>query len=294
MFLLLLVVVLGVIEFAISKYPDRLDHLQRSAAKQIECDWPPAPTAAGTADGTATATDGTATATANWTATATGGRGGFAGVDDILVLSLKARTDRRVMMQKMLEFFELPFLFVDAVDKQALNISGQEACKQSHLGILDRSIAEGKTFLVMEDDLDFDASFPVVLQLGLEQLHAADPNWDVLYIFEKHGAKNKLVGPNVMKGLTSMHFGAVGFVVRPKGAALMKKAALKFPDLPVDHEYAHAVEHFGLRIYVIQPTVVEHVGSSILSDVSNMIDVPGPYEPKRFKASMYKALSGKY
>ena len=76
--------------------------------------------------------------------------------DKVVVINLDRRTDRMEQVDAQLQELGITYERFSAVDAQALGIDPIQACRQSHLQVLEESV--GKT-LILEDDVLFMENF---------------------------------------------------------------------------------------------------------------------------------------
>lgn len=104
--------------------------------------------------------------------------------EQVQVINLPDRTDRRSQMQTQLNCVNLQAKFfpaVRAVDAGDWPSAGAWGCFQSHFRVLEAaSHAGARNVLVHEDDLDFVSQFPALEPEIVRQITAAD--WDLLYL----------------------------------------------------------------------------------------------------------------
>ncbi|KAJ1977692.1 hypothetical protein H4R34_003483 [Dimargaris verticillata] len=115
------------------------------------------------------------------------------GFDEIYVINLKKRTDRKAQMLLQADFLGLQFKFTEAatpetmgyIPKHKKRLKGmsefQLACWRSHmniyLDIVERNLTSA---LILEDDVDLDLTLPRDIPRALAKLPAND--WDVFYV----------------------------------------------------------------------------------------------------------------
>ncbi|KAJ1966675.1 hypothetical protein H4R35_006935, partial [Dimargaris xerosporica] len=115
------------------------------------------------------------------------------GFDEIYVINLKKRTDRKAQMLLQADFLGLQFKFTEAatpetmgfIPKHKKRLKGmsdfQLACWRSHmniyLDIVERNLTSA---LILEDDVDLDLTLPRDIPRALAKLPPND--WDVFYV----------------------------------------------------------------------------------------------------------------
>ncbi|XP_062361666.1 inactive glycosyltransferase 25 family member 3 [Cinclus cinclus] len=132
------------------------------------------------------------------------------GFDEIFLINLVRRPDRRQRMLASLQELEIIPRVVDAVDGSTLNSSdikvlgvdllpgyydpfsgrtltkGEVGCFLSHYNIWKEIVSQGlERSVVFEDDVRFEAAFPARLQRLMEELEQAQQDWDLIYLGRK-------------------------------------------------------------------------------------------------------------
>ncbi|XP_066418825.1 inactive glycosyltransferase 25 family member 3 isoform X3 [Molothrus aeneus] len=132
------------------------------------------------------------------------------GFDEIFLINLVRRPDRRQRMLASLQELEIIPRVVDAVDGSTLNSSdikvlgvdllpgyydpfsgrtltkGEVGCFLSHYNIWKEIVSRGlERSVVFEDDVRFEAAFPARLQRLMDELEQAQQDWDLIYLGRK-------------------------------------------------------------------------------------------------------------
>ncbi|KAM9642469.1 inactive glycosyltransferase 25 family member 3 [Trichechus inunguis] len=132
------------------------------------------------------------------------------GFDEVFVISLARRPDRRERMLNSLWEMEIAGRVVDAVDGRTLNSSiirslgvdllpgyqdpysgrtltkGEVGCFLSHYSIWEEVVARGLAqVLVFEDDVRFQSNFKGQLEQLMEEVEAEKLPWDLIYLGRK-------------------------------------------------------------------------------------------------------------
>ncbi|XP_070374737.1 inactive glycosyltransferase 25 family member 3 isoform X4 [Equus asinus] len=132
------------------------------------------------------------------------------GFDEVFVISLARRPDRRERMLSSLWEMEISGRVVDAVDGRTLNSSilrslgvdllpgyqdpysgrtltkGEVGCFLSHYSIWEEVVARGLAqVLVFEDDVRFESNFRGRLEQLMEEVEAEKLPWDLIYLGRK-------------------------------------------------------------------------------------------------------------
>lgn len=96
--------------------------------------------------------------------------------DKVVVINLDRRTDRMEKIDDQLKELGIEYERFSAYDAQELKIDPIQACRQSHLQVLEES--EGLT-LILEDDALFMENFNERFAEFIENLPA---DWDIFYL----------------------------------------------------------------------------------------------------------------
>uniref|UniRef100_A0A8C2FXQ2 Collagen beta(1-O)galactosyltransferase 2 n=1 Tax=Cyprinus carpio TaxID=7962 RepID=A0A8C2FXQ2_CYPCA len=184
------------------------------------------------------------------------------GFDEIFLINLKRRLDRRERMLNTMAVLGLEATLVDAVDGKALNTShlqalgiemmpgykdpysdrvltrGEIGCFLSHhftwKQVVERRLQH---VLVLEDDVRFEPQFKKRLQTIMEDVEKAQLNWDLIYVGRK---RMQVAQPEVsVEGVNNLveadySYWTLGYALSQQGAKKLL-AALPFGKmLPVD------------------------------------------------------------
>ncbi|XP_028828060.1 procollagen galactosyltransferase 1 [Denticeps clupeoides] len=218
------------------------------------------------------------------------------GFDEVFLINLARRADRRERMLRTLRELEVGCKVTAAVDGKALNISqiaalgikmvpgyndpyhgrpltkGEVGCFLSHYNIW-KEIAERrlKTSLVIEDDLRFEVFFKRRLQNLMQEVESEGLDWDLIYIGRKrmqveHSEKSV---PNIHNLVEADYsYWTLGYMLSLKGAEKLLKAEPLTKMLPVDeflpvmynkHPVTEYNDHFkqrNLRAFSAEPLLV--------------------------------------
>ncbi|XP_063506013.1 inactive glycosyltransferase 25 family member 3 isoform X2 [Pongo pygmaeus] len=148
------------------------------------------------------------------------------GFDEVFVISLARRPDRRERMLTSLWEMEISGQVVDAVDGRMLNSSairnlgvdllpgyqdpysgrtltkGEVGCFLSHHSIWEEVVARGLArVLVFEDDVRFESNFRGRLERLMEDVEAEKLSWDLIYLGRKQVNPEKEVAVEGLPGL---------------------------------------------------------------------------------------------
>lgn len=200
----------------------------------------------------------------------------------ILVISLRRSSDRRIKVEQELQKVSLPWSFLDAVDGSALAtipveyhpwkvkcLQGYEltpneiGCYLSHKESWKRCVAQNIPTLIFEDDFVLSPEFEGVIQELLRLQDAWDfvrlqglyevPYQELIPVGGAHLAKN--LGDAV---------GATAYLLKPSVAKVLIEASSDIYE-PVDHFLEHQTKH-GLEFLAIRPYPVD------ISRVKSTID----------------------
>ncbi|XP_056136293.1 procollagen galactosyltransferase 1-like isoform X2 [Lampris incognitus] len=184
------------------------------------------------------------------------------GFDEVFMINLVRRTDRRERMLRTLYELGLSCKVTAAVDGKALNKSdvesmgiqmlpgykdpyhgrpltkGELGCFLSHYNIWKEIVARGlKTSLVIEDDLRFEVFFKRRLQTLLHEVETHKLDWDLIYIGRKRmqvDRPEKSV-PNIHNLVEADYsYWTLGYMMSLQGAQKLLMAEPLNKMLPVD------------------------------------------------------------
>ncbi|RVE75618.1 hypothetical protein OJAV_G00000490 [Oryzias javanicus] len=206
------------------------------------------------------------------------------GLDEVFMINLVRRTDRRERMLRSLYEQEISCKVVAAVDGKALNVSdieslgirmlpgykdpyhgrpltkGELGCFLSHYNIWKEIVDRGlKTSLVLEDDLRFEVFFKRRLQALLQEVTTHQLDWDLIYIGRKrmqvdHPEKSV---PNIHNLVEADYsYWTLAYILSIRGAQKLLRAEPLRKMLPVDeflpvmydkHPVSEYMQHFEKR-----------------------------------------------
>ncbi|XP_059849690.1 procollagen galactosyltransferase 2-like isoform X2 [Hypanus sabinus] len=215
--------------------------------------------------------------------------------DEVYLINLKRRPDRRERMLQALYEQEIGCKIVDAVDGSALNSStlkamgirmlpgysdpytgrtltkGEIGCFLSHYSIwkevVDRKL---KKVVVFEDDVRFDGHFKRKLLRLLNEIEDVDLEWDLIYL------GRKLVNPSQEEAVPNVHnlvvveysYWTLAYVISQQGAEKLVNSQPFNKMLPVDEflpimydkhineEYKKAYSKRDLLAFSVNPLLV--------------------------------------
>ncbi|XP_073705594.1 procollagen galactosyltransferase 1 [Garra rufa] len=218
------------------------------------------------------------------------------GFDEVFMINLKRRTDRRDLMLRALREQEIDCKIIAAVDGKAMNISeihtlgihmlpgysdpyhgrpltkGELGCFLSHYNIWKEIVDRGlKTSLVLEDDLRFEIFFKRRLQNLMQEVESKDLDWDLIYIGRKRmqvDRPEKAV-PNIRNLVEADYsYWTLGYMMSLQGAQKLLKAEPLSKMLPVDEflpvmfnkhpvlDYMEQFETRDLKAFSAEPLLV--------------------------------------
>ncbi|XP_074911781.1 inactive glycosyltransferase 25 family member 3 isoform X3 [Buteo buteo] len=183
------------------------------------------------------------------------------GFDEIFLINLVRRPDRRQRMLASLQELEIAPRVVDAVDGSTLNSSdikvlgvdllpgyydpfsgrtltkGEVGCFLSHYNVWKEIVSRGlERSVVFEDDVRFEAAFPARLHRLMEELEGAQQDWDLIYLGRKQvnvedeapveGVRNLVVA--------GYSYWTLAYVISLRGAQKLLAAKPLSKMLPVD------------------------------------------------------------
>ncbi|XP_020341833.1 procollagen galactosyltransferase 1 [Oncorhynchus kisutch] len=206
------------------------------------------------------------------------------GFDEVFMINLKKRTDRRDRMLRTLYEQEIACKVIQAVDGKAMNISeinalgihmlpgysdpyhgrpltkGELGCFLSHYNIWKEIAERGlKSSLVIEDDLRFEVFFKRRLMNLMSEVESQGLDWDLIYIGRKrmqvdHPEKSV---PNIHNLVEADYsYWTLGYMMSLQGAQKLLRAEPLKRILPVDeflpvmfnkHPVSDYMEQFEVR-----------------------------------------------
>uniref|UniRef100_A0A3P9LS18 Collagen beta(1-O)galactosyltransferase 2 n=1 Tax=Oryzias latipes TaxID=8090 RepID=A0A3P9LS18_ORYLA len=218
------------------------------------------------------------------------------GFEEIFLINLKRRLDRRQRMLKTMASLGLQATSVDAVDGKALNTSqlqmlgiemlpgykdpysgrvltrGEIGCFLSHHSIWRQVIERGfQKVLVLEDDVRFEPRFRRRLEAIMEDVERAQLDWDLIYVGRKrmqvHQPEQSVNGVNNLV-VADYSYWTLGYALSHQGARKLLDAEPFKKMLPVDeflpimfnkHPNAQYMSHFeprNLKAFSVEPLLI--------------------------------------
>ncbi|XP_067270093.1 procollagen galactosyltransferase 2 [Pseudorasbora parva] len=218
------------------------------------------------------------------------------GFDEIFLINLKRRLDRRERMLNTMAVLGIEATLVDAVDGKSLNTSqlqalgiemmpdykdpysgrvltrGEIGCFLSHHFTWKQVVERGlQHVLVLEDDVRFEPRFKRRLQTIMEDVEKAQLNWDLIYVGRK---RMQVAQPEVsVEGVNNLvkadySYWTLGYALSQQGAKKLLAAQPLGKMLPVDeflpvmfnkHPNAAYMSHFDprdLRAFSVEPLLL--------------------------------------
>ncbi|XP_077590628.1 procollagen galactosyltransferase 1 [Stigmatopora nigra] len=218
------------------------------------------------------------------------------GFDEVFMINLRRRSDRRERMLRALHQQEIDCKVTEAVDGKALNMSdiqamgihmlagysdpyhgrpltkGELGCFLSHYNIWKEIVERGlPTSLVIEDDLRFEVFFKRRLMYLMSDIADEGLDWDLIYIGRKRmqvDHSEKAV-PNVHNLVEADYsYWTLGYMISLQGAKKLLKAEPLKRVLPVDEflpimfnkhpvsDYMDQFETRDLKAFSAEPLLV--------------------------------------
>ncbi|XP_036423358.1 procollagen galactosyltransferase 1 [Colossoma macropomum] len=218
------------------------------------------------------------------------------GFDEVFMINLQRRTDRRERMLRALYEQEIDCKVVAAVDGKAMNVSeihdlgihmlpgysdpyhgrpltkGELGCFLSHYNIWKEIVERGlKASLVIEDDLRFEVFFKRRLKNLLSEVQSEGLDWDLIYIGRKRmqvDRPEKAV-PNIHNLVEADYsYWTLGYMISLQGAKKLMEAEPLSKMLPVDEflpimfnkhpvsDYMEQFENRDLKAFSAEPLLV--------------------------------------
>nr|XP_027326948.2 inactive glycosyltransferase 25 family member 3 [Anas platyrhynchos] len=183
------------------------------------------------------------------------------GFDEIFLINLVRRPDRRQRMLASLQELEIAARVVDAVDGSTLNSSdikvlgvdmlpeyydpfsgrtltkGEVGCFLSHYSIWKEIVSRGlERSVVFEDDVRFEVSFPARLRRLMEELEGAQQDWDLIYLGRKQvNAEDEAPVEGVRNLVVAGYsYWTLAYAISQRGAQKLLAAEPLSKMLPVD------------------------------------------------------------
>ncbi|XP_077308782.1 procollagen galactosyltransferase 2 [Lithobates pipiens] len=184
------------------------------------------------------------------------------GFDEVFMINLKRRQDRRVRMLRSLYELQIQAKIFDAVDGKALNTSqlkalnidvipgyhdpysgrtltrGEIGCFLSHYYIWKEVIERGlEQALIIEDDVRFEYQFRSKLLKLMHDVAMAELDWDLIYIGRKRMQvqRPEKAVPNVMNLVEADYsYWTLAYAISQQGARKLVAAEPLNKMLPVD------------------------------------------------------------
>ncbi|KAJ2954043.1 hypothetical protein O0L34_g2256 [Tuta absoluta] len=178
------------------------------------------------------------------------------GLDEIYMINLKRRDERRVYMQKCFKEIGLSVKHFEAVDGMTLSLRelpynvklmpgyedpfhkrpmklGEIGCFLSHYLIWEEIVKKNyKTVMILEDDVYFRPYFRHNLQRLLDEVTGKD--WDLLYIGRKILTENEEMRVSPLTVVPSYSYWTIGYILTGDGARKLLDAKPLDKMLPVD------------------------------------------------------------
>ncbi|KAM9796137.1 procollagen galactosyltransferase 2 isoform X2 [Syngnathus typhle] len=216
--------------------------------------------------------------------------------DEIFLVNLKRRLDRRSRMLKTMSALGLHVTLLDAVDGKALNTSrlqalgiemlpsykdpysgriltrGEIGCFLSHHSIWSQVVERGlRKVLVLEDDVRFEPRFNRRLQAIMEDADKAQLDWDLIYVGRKRmQVKQPERSVDSVDNLVEADYSywTLGYALSLQGATKLLNAKAFSKMLPVDEflpvmfnkhpnvDYMSHYEPRDLRAFSVEPLLI--------------------------------------
>ncbi|XP_029931190.1 procollagen galactosyltransferase 2-like [Myripristis murdjan] len=221
---------------------------------------------------------------------------GKMGFDEIFLINLKRRLDRRERMMSTLAALGIDVTLTEAVDGKALNSSqllamgidmlpgykdpysgrvltrGEIGCFLSHYNIWKQTVEqELQQVLVLEDDVRFEPRFRSRLTATMDDVKRTGLDWDLIYVGRK---RLQVTEPESwVKGVSNLvhpdySYWTLGYVLSLQGAKRLIEAEPLSKMLPVDEflpimfnkhpkdEYMHYFKQRDLRAFSVEPLLL--------------------------------------
>uniref|UniRef100_A0A8C6Q590 Cerebral endothelial cell adhesion molecule n=1 Tax=Nothobranchius furzeri TaxID=105023 RepID=A0A8C6Q590_NOTFU len=196
------------------------------------------------------------------------------GFDEIYLINLRRRTDRRDRMLFSLNELEIDVKVVDAVDGNALNSSdikilgvdllpgyydpfsgrtltkGEVGCFLSHYHIW-KEVRENP--LIFEDDVRFEANFKRRVLMLMEEVELVELDWDIIYLGRKQVNPGKEAAVENVQNLVVADYSywTLSYIISQQGAQKLLNAEPLSKMLPVDEFLPIMVYYDSLLINIL-------------------------------------------
>ncbi|KAM9762402.1 procollagen galactosyltransferase 2 [Menidia menidia] len=218
------------------------------------------------------------------------------GFDEVFLINLKRRLDRRTRMLKTMAALGLQSTLVEAVDGKALNSSqlqalgiemipgykdpysgrvltrGEIGCFLSHHSIWKKVIEQGlQKVLLLEDDVRFEPRFKRRLQAIMDDIERVQLDWDLIYVGRKRmqvqQPEQSVEGVNNLVEADYSYW-TLAYALSQRGAKKLLDAQPFSKMLPVDeflpimfnkHPNVQYMSHFprrDLRAFSVEPLLI--------------------------------------
>jgi GR25 family glycosyltransferase involved in LPS biosynthesis len=169
--------------------------------------------------------------------------------DKVVVINLDRRKDRLEKVDAQLQELGITYERFSAIDAKALDIDPIQACKQSHLQVLEESV--GKT-LILEDDAYFMEGFN---ERFTEFIELLPKDWHIFYL----GAvllNSERCNDIMVRAMdtSSLH----AYCVNPEFKEIALKQGRGYPE---HIDVAYRLLHRQYRSYAAKPTMVKQYPS---------------------------------
>ncbi|XP_053707709.1 procollagen galactosyltransferase 1 [Synchiropus splendidus] len=255
------------------------------------------------------------------------------GFDEVFMINLERRTDRRERMLRALHDQEIDCKVVAAVDGKAMNISevhamgihmlpgysdpyhgrpltkGELGCFLSHYKIWTEIVERGlETSLVIEDDLRFEVFFKRRLMNLMTEVEDERLDWDLIYIGRKRmqvDHPEKAV-PNIHNLVEADYsYWTLGYMISLQGAEKLLNAEPLKKMLPVDEflpimynkhpvvDYMEQFETRDLKAFSAEPLLVYPTHYTGDSGYISDTETSTVWDNDKVKTDWDRARSGK-
>ena len=169
--------------------------------------------------------------------------------DKVVVINLDHRKDRLEKVNAQLEELGIQYERFSAVDAKALDIDPIQACRQSHIQVLEQS--EGKT-LILEDDVLFMDNFN---ERFVEFIEMLPKDWHIFYLgavlLNSENCNHMMVRA---MDTSSLH----AYCVNPKFKEIALAQAREYPE---HIDVAYRLLHRKYKSYAAKPPLAKQYPS---------------------------------
>lgn len=181
------------------------------------------------------------------------------GFDEIYVINLKARYERKVMMQKLENILNLKFKYINAITDKVPS----KGCKESHLNVY-KDAFENKyqKVLIFEDDVIVETKFSSLVNNIFQDFNKLSIDWDIIFLGHCHEIINN--STNIINNIYKSNQPRCthSYAISYQGCKKMIEA-LEKSKIPIDMEIIENIKSNRINSYSIYPALtIQQSGNS--------------------------------